>query len=64
MGDLGASLAEVFVKVDDMMMQPEAATELLALRDGSLGALNDRRRLAAQDPLMGRTRLMTSLQQC
>lgn len=38
MGDPGASLAEVFVKVDDMMMQPEAAAELLALRDGSLGA--------------------------
>ena len=38
MGDPGAALAEVFVKVDDLMMQPEAAAELLALRDGSLGA--------------------------
>ena len=39
MGDLGAALAEVFVEVDDMMQQPTAAAELLALRDGSLGAL-------------------------
>ena len=35
MGDPGAALAEVFVKVDDLMMQPESAAELLALRDGS-----------------------------
>ena len=38
MGDLSQSLAEAFVQVDDAMMQPEAAMELLALRDGSLGA--------------------------
>lgn len=37
-GDLGGALSQVFIEIDDLLLQPGSAEELAALRDGARGA--------------------------